>query len=214
MIDVKFAFRELDEHLMNDDEPSKYFKKLLSTGFYFKLYPFTMLGELVKIQQQPDHHPEGNVWNHTMLVVDNAAANKDKSVAPRALMWAALLHDLGKAPTTKVRRGKITSYDHDKVGEKLAGEFLAPLTDDGALIERVQRLVRWHMQTLFVVKGLPFADIKNMSKDVSIEEIALLSYCDRLGRGGMSEDKRLKELENIKIFKEKCYEAVGQFVVN
>ncbi len=38
-------------------------------------------------------------------------------------MWGALLHDLGKAPTTKIRKGKITSYDHDKVGAELVRNF-------------------------------------------------------------------------------------------
>ena len=75
-------------------------------------------------------------------------------------MWGALLHDLGKAPTTKIRKGKITSYDHDKVGAELCREFLEVFTDDEEFIKQVTALVRWHMQTLFVIKNLPFADVK------------------------------------------------------
>ncbi|MFZ5353072.1 MAG: HDIG domain-containing metalloprotein [Bacillota bacterium] len=204
MLDIRVLFKEFDEHLLKDEQPSVYFKKLLATGIYFKQYPFTMLGELVKIQQQPDHHPEGNVWNHTMLVVDNAALRRHLSEDARAFMWAALLHDLGKAPTTKLRKGKITSYDHDKIGEKLSLEFISALTDDTELIKRVPKLVRWHMQTLFVVKDLPFADIHAMLKEVSLNEIAMLSTCDRLGRGAMTQEKVQKELENIRIFIDKC----------
>ena len=64
-----------------------------------------MLSSLVKIQQSPSHHPEGNVWNHTMLVIDKAAERKYKSKDPR-IHWAALFHDIGKTPATKIRREK------------------------------------------------------------------------------------------------------------
>jgi tRNA nucleotidyltransferase (CCA-adding enzyme) len=149
------------------------------------------------------HHPEGSVWNHTMMVVDRAAIHRKESGSPRVFMWAALLHDLGKPDTTKVRKGKITAYDHDKLGEKLAVKFLSSLTEDTAFIDAVAKMVRWHMQTLFVVKNMPFADIDTMLKQVKLEEIALLTLCDRLGRGKMTEDKEAQERESIKQFVEK-----------
>ena len=98
-------------------------------------------------------------------------------------MAAALLHDLGKIPTTKLRHGRLTAYDHDKAGEKLAREFLRCCTDDEGFLARVCALVRWHMQVMFVAHNLPFADIRGMLHSVSPHEIALLAYCDRLGRG-------------------------------
>ncbi len=202
------TFNEFDFHLVNDAEPSKYLKQLLPSGIFFDVYPFTMLGDLIKVEQSPEHHPEGNVWNHTMMVVDNAAMRRKDSKNPRALMWAALLHDLGKVPTTRVRKGKITAYDHDKAGEKLAAEFLSQLTKEDEFVLKVSKLVRWHMQILFVVKDLPFAEIKKMAEEVSIKEIALLSTCDRLGRGGMTYEKYNEEMENIRIFLEKCSKAI------
>ena len=141
-----------------------------------------------------------------MLVVDNAAKVKDLSENPRAFMWGALLHDLGKAPTTKIRKGKITSYDHDTVGAELCRNFLETFTEDEAFIKQVTALVRWHMQTLFVMKDLPFGDVKSMSLEISIKEIALLSQCDRLGRGKISQSKIKEEKENIKSFIRKCEE--------
>ena len=119
-------------------------------------------------------------------------------------MWAALLHDLGKASSTRMRKGRITSYDHDKLGEKLAEKFLKEFTTDEEFIRRVGKLVRWHMQILFVVKGLPFADIKKMSAEVSIQEVALLGLCDRLGRGNMTRDKKLDVEKSIARFLEEC----------
>lgn len=49
--------------------------------------------------------------------------------------------------------------------------------------------------TSFVNKNLPFKDIESMVKEVSIKEIALISLCDRLGRGGMSEGKKKRKLK-------------------
>lgn len=193
-------FSEFQQHLMKDNRPSDYFNEWLKSKRDVQEYPFSMLTDLTGIEQSPQHHPEGSVWNHTMMVVDNAALRREQSEDPRAFMWAALLHDLGKATTTKVRKGKITSYDHDRVGAELAANFLKVFTDENNFIERVTKLVRWHMQLLFVVKDLPFADLARMTSEVTIDEMALLSLCDRLGRGGLSLEKRKEECENIRQF--------------
>ena len=206
MDNIHKLFNEFEEHLLNDDMPSEYFNNKLATGIFFEIYPFTLLGNLIKTEQEPKHHPEGNVWIHTLLVVDECAKVRAKSEDARTFMWAALLHDLGKAPTTSIRKGKITSYNHDKVGRELSIEFLQACTDDVKLIEKVSKLVRWHMQTLFVVKDLPFAEIKSMLSEVSLDEIALLSVCDRLGRGELTDKKIQEERTNIEIFIKKCKE--------
>lgn len=197
-------FKELDEHLLNDEKPSIYLRQIEEAGLFLDTYPFTMLGNLKKVEQSPEHHPEGNVWEHTLLVVDLAAEGRPASEDARVLMWSALLHDLGKARTTKVRKGRITAYDHDKQGAVLAADFLHEFTDDGEFIKKVSQMVRWHMQILFVNKKLPFADIDRMITEVSIEEIALLSLCDRLGRGNMNEKNRQAEIENIGDFMREC----------
>lgn len=198
------TFTEFDTHLMSDQKPSNYFNELSKKGIFEVKYPYTLLGDLMKVPQSPKHHPEGSVWNHTMLVLDNAGERKQLSQNPKVFMWSALLHDLGKAPTTKVTKGRITSYDHDKLGERLAVKFLKDLTDDQDFINQVAKMVRWHMQILFVTKKLPFADIGKMASEVSIHEIALLGLCDRLGRGNMTLDKKLEEEKSILTFLEKC----------
>ncbi|HVJ49986.1 HDIG domain-containing metalloprotein [Desulfitobacterium sp.] len=198
------TFIEFDAHLMNDNKPSTYIRELSKTGIFEVKYPYTLLGDLRKVPQSPKYHPEGSVWNHTMLVLDNAGERKHLSKNQKVLMWSALLHDLGKAPTTQLRKGKITSYDHDKCGERLSIEFLKEFISDDQFINQVSKMVRWHMQILFVTKGLPFADIRRMVAEVSIDEIALLGLCDRLGRGEMTFDKKQEEERSIKTFLEKC----------
>ena len=194
-------FSELNDHLLHDIQPSTYLNQLADAGQNrnsVRHRPlFDMLFKMKQTDQSPQHHPEGNVWNHTMLVVDEAAKVKHKSKDETAFMWAALLHDIGKPATTRIRGTKITSYDHDKVGARLARIFLQEMTTDTQWIDTVVALIRWHMQILFVVNGLPFAEVKKMKQQVDVDEVALLGLCDRLGRTNAD---REKEEQNIREF--------------
>jgi putative nucleotidyltransferase with HDIG domain len=136
-----------------------------------------------------------------MLVVDEAAKLRNKSRDERVFMWAALLHDIGKAETTKNKKGKITAYNHETVGADLCVKFLQEFTTDDTFIQKVKGLVRWHMQILHVVKDMPFADIKSMKEETDIREVALLGFCDRMGRTNVD---TIKEKNNIIMFLEKC----------
>ncbi len=189
-------FLEITKHLLEDEKPSIYLSSLLQEP-WFSQYPFKMLYDLKGTKQSPEHHPEGDAWNHTLLVVDNAAKIKGLSKNPRVIMWAALLHDIGKPSTTRVKKGKITSYNHDKVGEELAIEFLEYCVENRGFIEEVSNLVRYHMHILYVVRDLPFADRKGLLRETDVREVAMLGYCDRMGR--TNQDER-KVREDIKLF--------------
>lgn len=120
-------------------------------------------------------------------------------------MWAALLHDIGKPSTTAIWKGRLTSYNHDKVGENLARSFLRHYFTDVNFIEAVCGLVRWHMQVLFVVKQRNHSSVKRMAERVDINEIALLGYCDRMGRTNAEKEN---ECRSIKEFLRMCHEVL------
>ena len=193
-------FCAVDEHLRGDEKPSVYLSEVYNDS-RFREFPFNRLYALKSTEQSPVHHPEGNVWNHTLLVVDEAAKVKIRSKNPSVLMWAAFLHDIGKPTTTRIRKGKITAYDHDKVGAELSKEFLRVFSVDEKFVNDVSQLIRYHMQILFVVRDLPFADIKGIKTDTDIKELALLGLCNRIGRQGYN---RNKEEDNIGLFLQKC----------
>ncbi len=193
-------YSEINRHLLEDEKPSEYLNEAYNSPL-FQERPFNMLYELRKTGQSPQHHPEGNVWNHTILVTDEAARLKFKSKNQAVLMWAALLHDIGKPAATKVRKGRITAYDHDKVGAELAKVFLRTFSEDGKFTEAVSMLIRYHMQILFVVKDLPFADIEGLTLNTDIKELALLGLCNRIGRQGAD---RAREEKNVDLFLRKC----------
>lgn len=196
----KILLYEINNHLLLDEKPSEYFNSIVNTPI-FREDPFHILYRMIETEQSPIHHPEGNVWNHTMLVVDQAAKIRNKSKNEKVFMWAALLHDIGKPDTTRNKKGKITAYNHEKVGADLARQFLEEFTTDKNFIKAVVSLVRWHMQILHVVRDLPFADIDTMKEETDVKEVALLGFCDRLGRTKVD---FIKEKENIKLFLKKC----------
>ncbi len=173
-----------------DAVPSLTLRHIASTPA-FSNFPFSMLKKLEKTPQSPKHHPEGSVWNHTLMVVDAAAQRRAESADPRVFMWAALLHDVGKPDTTRVRRDRITAYEHDKTGARLTRKFLSFFTNDDEFVDRVAVLVRYHMHLLYVVNDLPFKDMTGLITRADPSELALLCLCDRLGRAGA--DKTAEE---------------------
>lgn len=175
-------FNAADAALTADPAPSRVLADFERRGL-FAAPPFSALAAMKHTPQSPKHHPEGSVWNHTLLVADEAAKRKGFASDARAFMWAALLHDVGKPAVTRRRGDKLTAYGHDRQGGTLARAFLDALTEDEGFKTRVVYLVRYHMQPLFSAKKLPFLDLPGMRAGGRISDVALLSLCDRLGRG-------------------------------
>ena len=73
---------------------------------------------LVGCEQEPEWHPEGDVWTHTLMVIDKAhELNADLDRARLiTVMLGAVCHDLGKPATTAVIDGRIRSIDHEQAG--------------------------------------------------------------------------------------------------
>ncbi|MDO5521801.1 MAG: HDIG domain-containing protein [bacterium] len=181
-------FEQIEEHLQNDQKPSEFLNTLLQNEV-FMMEPFRPLYLLSKTEQSPKYHPEGNAWVHTLMVVDEAAKVKGKSSDPYCFMWASFLHDIGKPETTAIRHGRITSYGHDEAGQKTAREFLTVFMADRKKIDLICALVHYHMHILYVTKDLPFAKVDQMLKESELEDVALLGWCDRMGRTNADEEE-------------------------
>ncbi|MDD3164806.1 MAG: HDIG domain-containing protein [Oscillospiraceae bacterium] len=187
MMTTNEGFRETERCLMQEAQPSACLRVLAGQAWP-RIPAMQALLDEQTTAQSPVHHPEGSVWEHTLLVVDEAAKKKQYSADARAFMWAALLHDIGKPATTRVRKGRITAYDHDKVGAEMAAALLTALGADAAFAKKTAALVRYHMQLLYLEKNLPFQDLSGMKRQTDWMDIALLGYCDRVGRLGADAD--------------------------
>lgn len=118
---------------------------------------FSELSALVGCEQNPRWHPEGDVWEHTKLVVNEMAAligsaDDSEPFSPEErtiLMFAALCHDFGK-PSVSVRdaEGVIRSHGHAEAGAPLADAFLRKMRAPNRVVETVTPLVAEHMAIL------------------------------------------------------------------
>jgi putative nucleotidyltransferase with HDIG domain len=200
-LDKSKLFCDIEDHLLQDKKPSIYLGKLKEDGFLDEV-PFVWLKKLEGIMQSPKHHPEGDVWIHTMMVVDEGAKHRGEVEDERALMWTLLLHDIGKVKATKFKKGRWISYDHDKVGEIEAREFLEYFTGDESFINKVVKLVRYHMHLLYIINKLPYADIEGMLKWTDNKELSIVFISDRLGRGDVAYEEKEEIMREIKRFRE------------
>ncbi len=92
------------------------------------------------VPQPPRFHPEGDVFTHTRMLLD------DYTEGGLEVALGALLHDVGKAPTTEVRPdGKITSPGHAEVGAAMSEAIMRRLRYSAAEIHAVRELVARHM---------------------------------------------------------------------
>ena len=182
------VFEETKKALLQSDRPSAYFEVLKKIG---KLGDsFELIGRLIGVPQDPAFHPEGDVWNHTMAVLDAAASMRARANEPLPFMLSALLHDVGKPYTTEADGdGRIHSYGHDDVGTEYAEKALKKLTDDKTIIKYVTDMVRRHMVVYHTIAG--GSAVKKINRifydSVCPDDLCLLALCDRAGCGRETE---------------------------
>ncbi|MGE3577215.1 MAG: CCA tRNA nucleotidyltransferase, partial [Vicinamibacterales bacterium] len=107
---------EFEKLLLQAPRPSLGLRLAWELGVVERLWP--ELTPLAACPQDPEWHPEGDVWTHTLLVVDEARARNGDLPRPQllAVMLGALCHDLGKPATTSVIDGRIRSPGHEEAG--------------------------------------------------------------------------------------------------
>ena len=114
---------------------------------WLSLYP--ELETIVGVQQDPEWHPEGDVWTHTLHVCDAAALVADREQLTGqdriVVLLAALCHDLGKATHTRFENGRWHAYGHEAGGVAPTKTFLERIGCPIAIQELVVPLVADHL---------------------------------------------------------------------
>jgi len=178
-------FEELRKLLLKGRKPSLGLRALEDFG-YLRFFP--ELAALVGVPQEPEWHPEGDVWTHTLMVVDEAALLRDGGEDDLTLMFAALCHDFGKPSTTVFERERVRSPAHDVAGVPLARAFLERLRASSTLTKRVAALVEHHLApALFVKNDAGARGYRRLARDLSRADVSLelllrLARADHLGR--------------------------------
>ena len=141
---------ELEKLLLRARQPSIGLGWLHALGALEKLFP--EINALIGVPQDPEWHPEGDVFVHTRLTIDRARESIDELSYPRrvTVMLAALAHDFGKPATTEFIEGRLRSRGHEAAGVAPAESFLDRLnvhTVDGYNVRgQVIALVREHLK--------------------------------------------------------------------
>jgi tRNA nucleotidyltransferase (CCA-adding enzyme) len=182
---------EIEKLLLLAERPSIGLMLALELGVVDALFP--ELKATVACPQEPEWHPEGDVWVHTLLVIDQARRRLDDLDKPRqtAVMLGAVCHDLGKPATTALLDGRIRSLDHEQAGVAPASALLDRLnvhTVGGYDVRRqVLGIVAHHLKPhSFATSPTPVGDgaFRRLAQKVDLELLARVAAADCEGRGG------------------------------
>lgn len=151
--------------MLTEGSARRAFKLLDETGLLREVLP--EVARMKGVQQPAQFHPEGDVWTHTLLMIEKLSAG-----APRTLAWGVLLHDVGKPPTFKAPAGpndRIRFDDHVEIGVRMAEEICRRLRFSNEDAEQIASLVANHMR---------FKDVPNM-RDSTRKRFARLPHFDQ-----------------------------------
>lgn len=208
---------ELEKALLKSNRPSIFFESLREMNQLHNWFP--ELEALIGIPQSLDHHPEGDVWNHTMLVVDEAAKVRDSVANKLGFMLSAVYHDIGKPQTTTHDEKGYHSYDHHLVGSQLVLNI--PYLKDKKLTQYVQNMVEMHMAPHMLVKESTNATrfCKMFDKSVCPKDLIYIAQCDKMGRAHINksyEESRARLMHYLSIYEERMKRpcVMGQDLIN
>src|SRR5271157_6625778 len=132
--------------MLTEGHARRAFQLLDSAGLLKEVLP--EIDRMHGVEQPPQFHPEGDVWIHTMMLLDQLPPN-----CSRTLAWGALLHDVGKPPTFRVALDRVRFDGHVEVGVHMAHEICRRLNFSNEDTEQIEALVANHMR---------FADAERM----------------------------------------------------
>jgi len=182
---------EVEKLLLRARRPSIGFALALELGVIERIFP--ELDSLVGCPQEPEWHPEGDVWVHTLLVIDQARMRVDDLPYPQqaAVMLGAVCHDLGKPPTTAFIDGRIRSLNHEEEGVAPATAMLDRLNIHSLQGYDVRRevlgIVAHHLKPgMFFKAQPPVSDgaFRRLAQKVNLDLLARVARADCEGRGG------------------------------
>ncbi len=171
---------EMVKALLESRSPSVFFEVLRNCG---KLSPwFREIEDMIGIPQDPLYHPEGDVWNHTMEVLDRGASVRDQAEEPYGFMMLCLTHDLGKLVTTeRAEDGRIHSYGHEDEGVPVADRLLSRVVSRKDVKKYVLTMIPIHMKPNMTAYARSKVKVTNKMFDqaASPPDLVLFAWADR-----------------------------------
>jgi poly(A) polymerase len=125
--------------MLTEGHARRAFRLLDESGLLKQVLP--EISAMKGVEQPPEFHPEGDVFVHTLLLLENLP-----NPCPLTLAWGALLHDVGKPPTFRVAPDRIRFDKHVEVGVKMAEEICRKLRFSNDETVQILALVDNHMR--------------------------------------------------------------------
>ncbi|APW66919.1 polynucleotide adenylyltransferase [Poseidonibacter parvus] len=189
---IERIYEEFKKLFLKSQKPSIGFKLLKDLG---ALRYFPELQALVNCKQDKEYHPEGDVWVHTLMTLDEMAKIiREKEIKDEYrilyLFYAELCHDLGKPFCTEEINGRITSHKHESLGIEPTKTFLARLTNEKKFVDLILPLVKNHLAPFqLYLADSSLKAVKRLSLKVNIEDLCLVCLADCLGRDIKDKEK-------------------------
>jgi poly(A) polymerase len=156
--------REELTKMLTEGRARRAFELLDSTGLLPEVLP--EISAMKGVEQPPQYHPEGDVFVHTLLLLEKLPAGVSKTLA-----WGALLHDVGKPPTFRVAPDRIRFDGHVEVGVKMAAEICRRLRFSNDETDQILALIDNHMR---------FADVQRMNQSTLKKFLRLAAFDEHL----------------------------------
>jgi putative nucleotidyltransferase with HDIG domain len=150
--------------MLTEGHARRAFELLDASGFLAQVLPEVL--RMKGVAQPPQYHPEGDVWVHTLLLLEGLPAG-----CPMTLAWAALLHDVGKPPTFRVAPDRIRFDGHVDAGIRIAEAICHRLRFPNHETDRILSLIANHMR---------FADVRKMKESTLKRFFRLESFDQHL----------------------------------
>lgn len=176
---------ELSKALLKAKKPSVFFNSLYEceqTKWFKEVYA------LKGIKQDSEYHPEGDVYMHTMSVLDQAGGlfptgidNPDRYLP---FMLSALCHDFGKVNTTEINsKGRLCALNHEITGIPIANDFLGRIYNNKGFIKYVDNMIKYHMKAHSCFNNRSKTKTTNLMFDKLLypKDFILLVYADSTG---------------------------------
>jgi poly(A) polymerase len=162
--------REELTKMLTEGRARRAFELLDASGLLREVLP--EIAAMKGVEQPPQFHPEGDVFVHTLLLLEKLQAGGSGSASvSKTLAWGALLHDVGKPPTFRIAPDRIRFDGHVEVGVKMAAEICRRLRFSNYETDQILALVDNHMR---------FADVQRMKQSTLKKFLRLPAFDEHL----------------------------------
>jgi len=160
--------REELTKMLTEGRAGRAFELLDTTGLLREVLP--EIAAMKGVEQPPQYHPEGDVFVHTQLLLENLRPDASGSIS-KTLAWGALLHDVGKPPTFRIAPDRIRFDGHVDVGVKMAAQILRRLRFSNYETDQILALIENHMR---------FGDVQRMKQSTLKKFLRMPAFDEHL----------------------------------